>query len=75
MDKIILALLIVAIILFVYGIYILFYPSMYQNNGTTCEKVTMATCNSIKNDYYIFGTVMIITSILIGGMSLFELFK
>lgn len=74
MDKIILALLIIAVILLAYGIYVLLYPGRYQNNGTTCEKITMSTCTSIKNDYYIFGVVMIITAILIGGLSLFELF-
>lgn len=73
MDKIILDLVIVVILL-IYGIYVLTYPSRYQNNGTTCEKITMSTCTSIKNDYYMFGAVMIVTAVLIGGLSLFKLF-
>lgn len=73
MDKIVLAVLICAVILLVYGIYVLFYPSRYQTNGTTCQKIAMSTCSSIKNDYYMIGAFMIITGILIAGLCLFEL--
>lgn len=75
MDKILIALLIISVILGIYGIVILFYPSSYQKNGRTCEKNTINTCPTITNDYYIFGSVMIITGLLITGLVLFELFR
>jgi divalent metal cation (Fe/Co/Zn/Cd) transporter len=75
MDRILLAVLIIAIFLFFVGIYMLYKPSRYQNSGTSCERNTMAVCVSIKNDYYFYGAVMIIISIMIGGLALFELFQ
>lgn len=74
MDKILLAVLISAVFLLLIGFYMIYKPSLYQNNGTICEKNAMAVCNSVKNDYYIYGAVMIIFAILIGGLALFELF-
>lgn len=73
MDYILSALIVISILMLVYGIYTLFLPSRYQNNGKICEKNTMSTCPSIKNDYYIIGTAMIILSLTIGGLVLFEM--
>jgi hypothetical protein len=75
MDRILLALIILSLVLGGFGIYVLFYPNRYQNNGTICEKNAISTCNSIKNDYYIFGTIMIVVSLMIAGLALFEMFR
>lgn len=73
MDKILIGVITLAVILFFFGLYVLYYPTRYQNNGTTCEKIAMSTCNSVKNDYYIFGSVMILFSMIIGSLCAYEI--
>lgn len=75
MDKILIGVLIISVVLFVYGIYVLSIPSKYQNSGSACEKLTMSTCNSIKNDYYIFGAILIISSLITFSLVLYEFFS